>query len=133
MAGTATFSMHRARASSAAWSPRRSRYSRAWAADADCGFNRNVRLGIYSAGRAAVDLMRGARLPDGRLRPGAAARRPGIRGRAMLRLRALAVHDAVRLRTGVGAQLAAGVFSPMVVGLASAGSLTDARPGPARR
>ena len=105
--------------------------------------------GIYSAGWAAVDLMRGARLElwaelglilFGVLLSLAAAfvrvRLPGglaFAVGAMLGLQALAVHDAVHLGTGVRPQLAAGVFSLAVVGLAYAGSLTDARPGRARR
>jgi len=105
--------------------------------------------GIYSAGWAAIDLVRGARLElwaelglivFGVLLSLAAAfvrvRLPGglaFAVGAMLGLQALAVHDAVHLGTGVRPQLAAGVFSLAVVGLAYAGSLTDARPGRARR
>jgi len=105
--------------------------------------------GIYSAGWAAVDLMRGARLElwaelglmlFGVLLSLAAAfvrvRLPGglaFAVGAMLGLQALAVHDAVHLGTGVGPQLVAGIFSLVVVGLGYAGSLTDARPAPAPR
>jgi hypothetical protein len=105
--------------------------------------------GIYSAGWAAVDLVRGARLEPwaelglivfGVLLSLAAAfvrvRLPGglaFAVGAILGLQALAVHDAAHLGTGVGPQVVAAVFSVAVVGLAYAGSLTDARPGPARR
>jgi len=90
--------------------------------------------GIYSAGWAAVDLMRGARLElwaelglilFGVLLSLAAAfvrvRLPGglaFAVGAMLGLQALAVHDAVHLGTGVRPQLVSGVFCLALAGLA---------------
>jgi len=91
--------------------------------------------GIYSAGWAAVDLMRGARLElwaelglmlFGVLLSLAAAfvrvRLPGglaFAVGAMLGLQALAVHDAVHLGTAVRPQLVSGVFCLALAGLAS--------------
>ena len=90
--------------------------------------------GTYSAGWAAIDLVRGARLElwaelglmvFGVLLSLAAAfvrvRLPGglaFAAGAMLGLQALAVHDAVHLGTGIGSQLAGGVFCLTLAGLA---------------
>ena len=90
--------------------------------------------GIYSAGWAAVDLMRGARLElwaelglmlFGVLLSLAATfvrvRLPGglaFAVGAMLGLQALAVHDAVHLGTTVRPQLVSGVFCLALAGLA---------------
>ena len=92
--------------------------------------------GTYSAGWAAIDLVRGARLElwaelglmvFGVLLSLAAAfvrvRLPGglaFAAGAMLGLQALAVHDAVHLGTGIGPQLAGGVFCLTLAGLAHA-------------
>jgi hypothetical protein len=90
--------------------------------------------GIYSAGWAAIDLVRGARLElwaelglivFGVLLSLAAAfvrvRLPGglaFAVGAMLGLQALAVHDAVHLGTGLGPQLVGGGFCLVLAGLA---------------
>jgi hypothetical protein len=94
--------------------------------------------GVYSAGWAVVDLVRGARLElwaelglilFGTLLAIAAAfvrvRLPGgllFAVGAMLALQALAVHDAVHLGTGVEAQIAAGLAALGLAALAYAGT-----------
>ena len=101
--------------------------------------------GIYSAGWAAADLMRGARLElwaelglmvFGALLALAAAfvrvRLPGglaFAIGAMLGLQALAVHDAVHLGGGIAPQVVRGSIAIVLVALA----LSDARPSPGRR
>jgi hypothetical protein len=101
--------------------------------------------GMYSAGWAVTDLLRGARLElwaelglilVGALLALAAAfvrvRLPGglaFAIGAMLGLQALAVHDAVHLGGGVAPQLVRGSIAIVLVALA----LSDALPSPARR
>jgi hypothetical protein len=101
--------------------------------------------GIYSVAWAAADVVRGARLElwaelglmaFGALLALAAAfvrvRLPGglaFAIGAMLGLQALAVHDAVHLGGGVGAQVVRGSIAVVLVALA----LSDARPVPAPR
>jgi hypothetical protein len=101
--------------------------------------------GIYSAGWAAADLMRGARLElwaelglivfGALLAPAAAFVRVRLPGGlafaigAMLGLQALAVHDAVHLGGGIAPQVVRGSIAIVLVALA----LSDPRPSPARR
>ncbi len=101
--------------------------------------------GLYSAGWAAADLIRGARLElwaelglmaFGALLALAAAfvrvRLPGglaFAIGALLGLQALAVHDAVHLGGGVAPQVVRASIAIVLVAMA----LSDARPSPARR